>query len=318
MLNRIITHGSQGIIRHGIRTCLCGSSIRIRQFHHTHTILEPINGEVKKKPKITIERNQNDKTQASEDNSDNKKDSNKDDKSGDDGSVLDLPIHDELKRKIDDSLIKNYVDTMKVFNQLNSLGFNSKQSDIILQLLNENLTYQLDKMNGKFTSSMEMENELYLFEAAQSELRIEINTSRELDLHNLDRMKNSLDDLVREEGEDLNKFMIVSQNDTEVSVHQQRNENTLLQKGIKMKIKDLDNKISTNINSDIKSDIENLRWQTTRSGLAAILVLVFSIIGGVSISKKINRDEQPTEVILHTIKPEERIDDEEEDEQVLK
>jgi len=105
--------------------------------------------------------------------------------------------------------------------------------------------------------------------------------------------------------------MIVSSNDTQVLINDQNSENTLMQKGIKMKIKDLDNKISTNINSDIKSDIESLRWQTTRSGLFAILVLVFSIIGGVSISKRMNKEEQPTEIILHTVKPEISTEDEE-------
>lgn len=305
MLKSLINHGFRTKIRTG---SIIGTSVRIKQLHYSRLqqqqqYVDP-NKPIQLPPGKPTE------------SKDGGKDSGKERESGkvklEDGeSVLDVPIPVELgSGAIDGELIKNYVDTMHIYNQLKKLGFNNGQSDLILQLINENLTHQLNKMNEKFTTSMEMENESYLFEAAQSELRIEINTSRELDLHTLENEKNSLDLLLREESEELNKFMIVSKNDTQVLINDQNSENTLMQKGIKMKIKDLDNKISTNINSDIKSDIESLRWQTTRSGLFAILVLVFSIIGGVSISKRINKEEQPTEVILHTIKPEESIEDE--------
>lgn len=278
----------RGCVYHGvrkIRTCslVKSSFVGIRQFHNMSITRD----EVLKDEKI--------------------KEGDKDDKSSE--SVLDVPISVELGRKVDGELVKNYVDTMNVFNQLKKLGFNEGQSDVILKLLNENLTVQLNKMDNKYTSSMEMENESYLFEAAQSELRIEINTSRELDLNTLENEKNSLDNLLREESEDLNKLLIVSKNDTQVLINDQNSENTLMQKKIKLRIRELDNKISTNINSDIKSEVESLRWQTTRNGIFAILILVFTIMGGTSISRRINREEQPTEVILHTIKPEEHDDE---------
>lgn len=328
MLRGLMNHGMRSKIRTG---AIVGGSVRLKLFHHI-SVLQQQQQEGKQQQKLRekdqggqqnttkYEQKQvdgevkNEKETKKETEEEKKK--NPPEKPTEDGdSVLDVPIPVELGRKIDDELIKNYVDTMHIFNQLKKLGLSNGQSDLILQLINENLTFQLNKMNGKFTTAMEMENESYLFEAAQSELRIEINTSRELDLHTLENEKNSSDLLLREESEELNKFMIVSTNDTQVLINDQNSENTLLQKGIKMKIKDLDNKISTNINSDIKSDIESLRWQTTRSGLFAILVLVFSIIGGVSISKRINKEEQPTEVILHTIKPEESIEEDEHEEE---
>lgn len=303
MLKNYIYHGLRTRIR--TQVPIIGTSARIKQFHNCSIIRDEILKDEKQK-EVSLE-NKNDK------------DVKEESKEVPTDSVLDVPISVELGRKVDGELVKNYVDTMYVFNQLKKLGFNNGQSDVILKLLNENLTVQLDKMDNKYTSSMEMENESYLFEAAQSELRIEINTSRELDLNTLENEKNSLDNLLREESEELNKLLIVSKNDTQVLINDQNSENTLMQKKIKLRIRELDNKISTNINSDIKSEVESLRWQTTRNGIFAILILVFTIMGGTSISKRINREEQPTEVILHTIRPEEHLEDEvdEEDDQAL-
>ena len=201
--------------------------------------------------------------------------------------------------------IHNYIDTMKVFNELQRQGFSEEQSDVILRLIKENLSHKVGEMEQDMLDTSELENEMYLFEAAQSELRVEIKTSREADLKTLESERSLLENLINEETESLNKDFIVARNDSQVLINDQISENTLLQRKIKRRIQDLNNRISTEINGDIKSDIEGLRWHTTSRGLMAVLVLVFSIMGGVSISKKKNREEPLPEVILRTLEPEE-------------
>ncbi|KAH3666575.1 hypothetical protein WICMUC_005644 [Wickerhamomyces mucosus] len=211
------------------------------------------------------------------------------------------PAKDDINQE---NQIKHYIDTLSVFNELKSLGFNDKQSDVILKLIKQNLNIQIDKLNSKMLTGLELENELYLFEAATSELRVEIQTSRENEFEILNNEKIQLGNYLNEESDELMKLLIVSKNDSQVSINDQISDNTLLQKKIKKLIQDLNNKISTNINSDIKSEIESLRWHTTRNGIMAVLVLVFSVMGGVSISKRINKEDLPQEIILRTIEPE--------------
>lgn len=202
---------------------------------------------------------------------------------------------------------------MQVFTELQSLGFTERQSDVILRLINTNLTTNLDKIQEKVLSTNELENELYLFEAAQSELRVEIKTARESDLRTLEIEKSTMENTINEELDTLNKLHLMSKNDSQVVINDQTSENTLLQKTLKKKIHELNNKISTDINGDIKSEIEGLRWHITRSGLMAVLVLVFAIMVGVNVSKKKSEKEAPQQVILRTIQPEDSSDDEDAD-----
>lgn len=225
----------------------------------------------------------------------------------DEHTVLDIPENKEISEPNG-----VYLDTMKVFNELKSLGFTENQSDVILKLIRENLTVNLNKVQSKILTNMELENETYLFEAAQSELKYETLHSRESDLKNLEMEKYALERLLQVESDELNEYLIMSKNDSQVTINDQISENTLLQKKIKMKIQELDNKITTNINSGIKSEIESLRWHTTISGIVAVLFLVFSMLGGASLNKKINKEEQPTQVILRTLELEEEPEKEEE------
>jgi len=218
MLRNIIQHGLRTRIRSG---SIIGSSVRIKPNLINQEFQKFHEGFRKMKTGIKVrEFHTTNVLGSSNKNMDGEKDVGNDEKkkksdSGDkkvkvkeesSDSVLDVAIPIELGRKIDGELIKNYVDTLHIFNELKKLGFKPEQSDLILQLINENLTYHINKMNEKFTTSMEMENESYLFEAAQSELRIEINTSRELDLHTLENEKNSMDLLLNQESEELNNL----------------------------------------------------------------------------------------------------------------
>lgn len=227
--------------------------------------------------------------------------------------------HEKIEQKLQDTLEddptpeRQYLDTLTIFNELKELGFNDKQSDLILKLVKDNLSHQVDNLDEKILTTLELENELYLFEAASSELRVEIQRSRENEFSILNKEKKVLENYLIEEGDELNKQLIISKNDSQVLINDQISENTLLQKRIKKLIQDLDNKISTDIKSDIKSEIESLRWHTTRNGIMAVLVLVFCIMGGVSVSKRLNREDHPQEIILRTIEPE--VDEDDEDNQ---
>lgn len=241
--------------------------------------------------------------------------------------------HEDFVNKLPEQLISqgnglkpttaaNQLDTLYLHNKLVQNGFTSEQGNVIIELLLEYLDYEFfTTYNDKFLRKMELENQSHLFNAAETELRYAIQNSREnslnertLELMQLDRDLSSFND-------QLNELIInLLTKDSKVEFNDHKIENTLLHRELNLRLKDCNNKIGTKINGHIKSEIENLRWQTTRSGLFAILILVFFIMSGVSISKRISAEnEKPVEVVLHTVDSEETdlqplLSDKEEDE----
>ncbi|EDO18189.1 hypothetical protein Kpol_543p18 [Vanderwaltozyma polyspora DSM 70294] len=208
---------------------------------------------------------------------------------------------------------ENEFDSMKYFNILKKNGFNREQSELIVSLLFEVMNTEFfNDYNNKFLRSVELDNQSHLFHVAETELKYTIQNSRETKLneYHLQLMKLNRDlDTMHDE---LHGMLInYIQRDSKVDFNNQKIENTLLVRTIKLALADCSNRITTKILGKTKSDIENLRWQTTRSGLLAITTLVFVIMWGINISKKITEEnEKPVEVILHTIDQEENEDKE--------
>lgn len=201
---------------------------------------------------------------------------------------------------------ENQLDTLRYYLLLTEKGFTSVQTNLIIQLMlsliNEQFFYGC---NSKFLRNMELENQSYLFNAAESELRYFIQTSREVSLNekNLQLMKLNRElNLYRDE---LNELIInLLKKDSRVDFNDHQCENTLLHRNIKIRLKECNNKIGTKIIGQMKFEVENLRWETTRNGLFTMLFLVFFIMSGVSISRHIWND-KPIEVMSQTAGPEE-------------
>lgn len=208
---------------------------------------------------------------------------------------------------------ENQLDTLKYYNDLIQSGFSPKQSTKVIELLLQTLNEEFfETYNKKFLRKMELENQSHLFNAAETELRYAIQISRETALNEQNLKLTKLNRDLQLLHDDLNELLInLLKKDSRVDFNDHKIENTLLHRNINLTLKDCNNKIGTRIIGNMKSEIENLRWQTTRSGLFAVLVLVFFIMSGVSISKRIAIDnDKPVEVILHTIEPEESSENE--------
>lgn len=179
--------------------------------------------------------------------------------------------------------------------------------ELLLQTLNE-MFFQ--DYNDKFLRKTELATQSHLFNAAETELRSAIQISREASLNEQNLKLLQLQRGLHLSHEELNELIInLLRKDSRVDFNDHKIENTLLHRNINLTLKDCNHKIGTRIIGDTKSEIENLRWQTTRSGLFAVLGLVFFIMSGVSISRRISSEnDKPVEVVLHTIEPEEDLD----------
>lgn len=197
-----------------------------------------------------------------------------------DESIEEVEDFDEFNK--DDFLttifenMEPYMDTYEVYTQLVKAGFKPDQADEIINLLIVQLNSKLSKLSTKYSQLYELENERYLFESAQQELRVDITRSRELHINELINLINILERDFNIISDELNNEFIQMKNDTQVAMNDQNSENTLHAKKIRLRIQETNHKITTELNSAMRSEIESLRWHISRWGLMAILVSVFS------------------------------------------
>lgn len=155
----------------------------------------------------------------------------------------------------------NQFDTLELHQRLNLQGYTPQQSEAIVTLLLELLDeFFYRDYNRIYLNDMELENQSHLFHAAETELKYAIQNSRDTQLNNqhlqLMKLIRDLESLHDEMNEMTINFL---QKDSKVDFHNQKIENTLLQRRVKMELSDCDNKISTQILGNTRSDIENLR-----------------------------------------------------------
>lgn len=182
---------------------------------------------------------------------------------------------------------ENQVDTMSTYNKLLA-SFTPGQSKAIVSTMLHLLNEQFYKTyNDKFLRDFEIDKQDHLFNSLQSEVQYTITNTRDIEInkHHLQlmKLKRDLDSIVDEINE-----MIIDQyeKNCRLDFHEHKNANTLLYKKINLNLNDCSNKITIRIISGIKSEIETLRWQTTRSGLLAVIIIASSFMIGVNVSNK--------------------------------
>ena len=181
---------------------------------------------------------------------------------------------DDFLTEIFDNL-EPYIDTYEVFKRLTEAGFTEAQADSIIKLLIYQLNSKLSKLSTIYAQKHEMESEQYLFESAQQEILVDITRSREQHINELITLVNILERDFNIISDELNKDNLRLRNDSQVAIHEQKSENTLNVKKLFLRIQETNHKITTELNSAIRSEIESLRWYLSRWGLITLLVSLF-------------------------------------------
>ncbi|CAK9440293.1 uncharacterized protein LODBEIA_P43930 [Lodderomyces beijingensis] len=181
---------------------------------------------------------------------------------------------DEFLTEIFDNL-EPYIDTYTVYSKLRDAGFTETQCDSIIHLLIFQLNSKLSKLSTIYARQVELESEQYLFESAQQEIRVDITRSREQHINELITLVNILERDFNVITDELNNDYLQLQNDSKVAINDQKSENTLNVKKLFLRIQETNHKITTELNSAIRSEIESLRWYLSRWGLITLLVSLF-------------------------------------------
>lgn len=181
---------------------------------------------------------------------------------------------DDFLTEIFDNL-EPYIDTYEVFKRLTEAGFTEAQADLIIKLLIYQLNSKLSKLSTIYAQKHEMESEQYLFESAQQEILVDITRSREQHINELITLVNILERDFNIISDELNNDNLKLRNDSQVAIHEQKSENTLNVKKLFLRIQETNHKITTELDSAIRSEIESLRWYLSRWGLITLMVSLF-------------------------------------------
>ncbi|KAG1468454.1 hypothetical protein G6F56_003820 [Rhizopus delemar] len=131
-------------------------------------------------------------------------------------------------------------------------------------------------MRKQLFLSSDLENESYLFKAALSELRTEIQVLRKNDMQMLQA---ELSLLIREVDildQRLNEGISTMKNDIQMDMNNRKNETREDQKAMDMKIQEINNKFTIRL-GDIRTEIEAVRWETIWKGMAGVCLAGLTI-----------------------------------------
>ncbi|KAI5964846.1 uncharacterized protein KGF55_001916 [Candida pseudojiufengensis] len=195
-------------------------------------------------------------------------------KPGDAKIIPEGSSQDEFLTTIFDNL-EPYLDTYKVYSRLKEAGFTDEQSDQIIHLLIYQLNSKLSKLSTIYAQKYELESEQYLFESAQQEIRVDITRSREQHVNELITLVNILERDFNIITDELNNDYLKLKNDSKVAIEEQKSDNTLNVKKLYLRIQETNHKITTELDSHIRSEIESLRWYLSRWGLITLFASLF-------------------------------------------
>lgn len=189
---------------------------------------------------------------------------------------------------------RNLFDTYNIYLGLQRDGkFTSAQSDLLMQGLGDMLARALARTSELCVANATSENEAYLFEAACSELRNEIQMSRKAQSEqfrsDLARLQRDVDILQHEIEESVHTLKV----ELDMEINERKNSTRVDENTVQLQIQELNNKIAIQINSDVKSEIERLRWQTTRRGLTAVIFVAVMLLVGISLTRRDDASHRP-------------------------
>jgi len=158
------------------------------------------------------------------------------------------------------------------------IPFSEAQSVTLMKAIRLMLAQNLDLAKDGLVSKSDTENETYLFRAACSELKTTMQTSRFMEAqkqrsqraqlqHEFDILNQKLSQDIMTMREELKGMF----DDRKLGLQEEKRQ-------VDGKIQNLGYRISVDLNSEAKSEVEGLRWVLTRRAALAILASAFMVL----------------------------------------
>ncbi|MCJ1258910.1 hypothetical protein MMC24_006744 [Lignoscripta atroalba] len=178
----------------------------------------------------------------------------------------------------------HHFDTFTLVKDLEKGGFTQDQSVTLMKAVRSLLAVNLDVAKDGLISKSDVENETYLFRAACSELRTEIQNSRKSANEKMRTERAHLQHEVEILNQKLTQDSLSLKDDLRGMFNDRKMAVRMEQRGMESSIQELNYKIAVALNSDSKSEVEGLRWVLTRRAAMAIVSMAFLILGSLRYS----------------------------------
>ncbi|KAI9783712.1 MAG: hypothetical protein M1816_001193 [Peltula sp. TS41687] len=184
-------------------------------------------------------------------------------------------------------------DTYTIVQDLESKGFSQAQSVTMMKTIRALLLTNLEHANEELVSKSDVENRTYLFQAATSELRTEISTKRNSEAERLRTERMQLQHEVDILSQKLNQDLLTLKDTLKGMFDDRKMAVRMEQRNMETSIQELNYKITVSLNSDVKSEVEGLRWVLTRRAAMAVAGMAFLILSSLRYNSwRLHREEE--------------------------
>ncbi|KAH8600922.1 hypothetical protein B0O99DRAFT_589796 [Bisporella sp. PMI_857] len=172
----------------------------------------------------------------------------------------------------------HHFDMYTLVQKVEEGGFTPEQSITAMKAVRWLLAQNLGVARAGLVSKSDVENESYLFRAACSELRIEIQNQRKANDEKMRQertlLQHELDILTQKMTQDL----LTLRDDLKGMFDDRKMAVRTEQRAVESAIQQLNYKITVDLNSDSKSEVEGVRWLLTRRSVMGILFMAFMVL----------------------------------------
>ena len=190
--------------------------------------------------------------------------------------VLQIPTPSEAKGKpdrhphLEASPYEHHFDTYSLVQDLIKHGYTEDQAVTLMKAIRLMLAVNLDLAKDGLVSKSDTENETYLFRAACSELRTTLQTSRQTEAQRQRTQRAHLTHEADILNQKMTQDLLTLKEEMKAMFHNRKMAVQEDKRNLDVRISELNYKITVLLNSDVKSDVESLRWVLTRRAAMAI------------------------------------------------
>ncbi|TVY32277.1 Uncharacterized protein LSUB1_G008823 [Lachnellula subtilissima] len=186
----------------------------------------------------------------------------------------------------------HHFDTYTLVQRVESGGFTNDQSITTMKAVRGLLTINLDVAKAGLVSKSDVENESYLFRAACSELKTEVQNTRKANEETMRRERSLLQHEVDILNQKLTQELLRLKDELKGMFDDRKMAVRTEQRAMESAIQELNYKITVSLNSDSKSEVEGLRWVLTRRSVTGILFMAFMVLSSLRYASYKSHEEE--------------------------
>nr|POE88438.1 uncharacterized protein c27b12.07 [Quercus suber] len=192
--------------------------------------------------------------------------------------------HIEARRHV------HHFDTYGLVKRLVEGGWSETQAITIMKSVRLMLADNMDLARDALISKSNVENETYLFRAACAELRTEVMSRRRAELEKMRTERTQLQHEVDILGQRMSQESGVMKDELKGMFDDRKMAVRNEQRNMESKLQQLNYKITVELQADARSEVEGLRWVTTRRVIMALGAVVIMVVGSLKLQSDYAKD----------------------------